>query len=519
MQLQELAAEPARNPLRADVVIVGSGPAGLTLARELSGSGHDVLVLESGLVEPDAFADGLDEVELVGGPRVLDQRRVRTRILGGTSHIWSGRVAALDGIDYRRRDWVPGSGWPIGQEVVERYLPRTMEHLGAIVADNHAPGFVRAVTGRTPDPAGSGLDRYAWSLSRDADHPSESMRFGRRALREPLPGVRILTGATVTRIVTDAGALTGLEATGRDGGVRTVAARFAVLAAGGIENARLLLAGLPDVADPDGPVGRSLMDHLRGPIAVFDRRHHARLQRRFGDRFLLGGRGTPGYALSAEVQAEERLLNCAVWLFAIPRADDPWTALAAARRAPAAAIAAAVRHPLLLVEGAFRMVVRRRAPVRLLERLELHAIVEQQPDPANRITLADRVDAVGTPISRIEWRVGGLERRTVRRTAERFVALCRTRGVPAPALLPFVTDDAAPFELPDVAHPMGATRMAAGADAGVVDRDCAVFGVPGLFVAGSSVFPTGGHANPTQTIVALAVRLADHLKGLLGSAS
>lgn len=519
MQIDELSASAPDAPLGADLCIVGSGPAGLTLARELSGSGHDVLVLESGLVEPDAFADALDEIEVVGGPRVLDQRLVRSRILGGTSHIWSGRVAALDAIDYRRRDWVPGSGWPIQREVVQQYLPRTTEHLGAIVADNHAPGFVRAVAGRTPDPTGSGLDRYAWSLSRDALDPSESMRFGRRALREPLPGVRVLTGATVTRIATDEHGLTHVEATGRDGVVRTVATRFAVLAAGGIENARLLLAALPDAPDPDGPIGRSLMDHLRGPIAVYEPRHHGRLQRRFGDRYLLGGRATPGYALSAEVQAEERLLNCAIWLFAIPRADDPWTALAAARRAPAAAAAAAVRHPLLLAEGAFRMVVRRRAPVRLLERLELHAIVEQQPDPANRITLSDRVDALGMPISRIASRVGGLERLTVRRTAERFVALCRTRGVPAPALLPFVTDDAAPFDLPDVAHPMGATRMAATPDAGVVDPDCAVFGVPGLFVAGSSVFPTGGHANPTQTIVALAVRLADHLKGLLAAVS
>ncbi len=518
MQIDDLAALRPDAPLDADVVIVGSGPAGLTLARELSGSGHGVLVLESGLVEPDAFADALDEIEVVGGPRVLDQRLVRTRILGGTSHIWSGRVAALDPIDYRRRDWVPGSGWPIGQEVVQQYLPRTTAHLGAIVADNHAPEFVDAVTAGTPDPGGYGLERYAWSLSRDAGDPSESMRFGRRARKEPLPGVRALTGATVTRIGTADHRVTHVEVTGRDGAVRSVATRHAVLAAGGIENARLLLAAMPDAGDPEGALGRHLMDHLRGPVAVYEPRHHARLQRRFADRYLLGGRATPGYALSADVQAEEQLLNCAVWLFAIPRADDPWTALGAARRAPAAAIAAAVRHPLLLVEGAFRMVVRRRAPVRLLQRLELHAIVEQQPDPANRITLADRVDALGTPISRIEWRVGGLERLTVRRTAERFVALCRARGVPPPALLPFVTDDEAPFELPDVAHPMGATRMAAAADAGVVDPDCAVFGVQGLFVAGSSVFPTGGHANPTQTIVALAVRLADHLKALLAAA-
>ncbi|HEV7622637.1 MAG TPA: GMC family oxidoreductase [Amnibacterium sp.] len=518
MEIDDLAAVAPDAPLEADVCIVGSGPAGMTLARELAGTGRSVLLLESGGLEPDDFADGLNEIEVVGGPRVVDQRLVRSRILGGTSHTWSGRVAALDEIDYRRRDWVPGSGWPVPRDVVQQYLPRTVEHLGAIVADNHAPDFVRAVAGRTPDPAGSGLERYAWSLSRDSVDRAESMRFGRRALRERMPGVRALTGATVTRIGIGEHGLSFLEVTGRDRAVRTVRTRFAVLAAGGIENARLLLAGRLDGADPHGPVGRSLMDHLRGPIAVYEPRHHARLQRRFGDRYLLGGRATPGYALSADVQAEERLLNCAIWLFAIPRADDPWTALAAVRRAPAAAVAAAVRHPLLLAEGAVRMAVRRRAPVRLLERLELHAIVEQQPDPANRITLSDRVDALGIPISRIEWRVGELERRTVRRTAERFVALCRGRGVPVPALLPFVTDDAAPFELPDVAHPMGATRMAERPGEGVVDADCAVFGVPGLFVAGSSVFPTGGHANPTQTIVALAVRLADHLKGLLATA-
>jgi choline dehydrogenase-like flavoprotein len=498
--------------LQADCCIVGSGPAGLTVARELAGSGLSVILVESGGVEPDPAADALNDSESIGAPREPDGPAKRNRVLGGTSLTWSGRSVVFDPIDFEVRPWVPHSGWPISRTALAAYFERSQEHLGAPVADNGDQAFVRTATAGTPTPDPSRLEPYAWALSRDAADPGDSMRFGPRALREAMPGVRALLRATVVRIGLgdDGSRVESLTVMTPGGEPRTIRATVVVLAGGAIENARLLLASRVGTASDQ--VGRYLMDHLRGPVATFAQPDHARLQRLFGNRFLPGGGTvTPGFALSRAAQERESLLNAAAWIFPTTAPADPFTRISGARRAPVAAASAALRHPALLLEGAVRMGVRHRTPVRLLDRLELHAIVEQRPDPDSRVTLADRRDALGVPIPRIDWRVSEQETRTVSRTREFVVDLLADAGLPTPEPLPLLREDGS-FVLPDVAHPMGTTRMSARPEDGVVDVDCAVHGIPNLLIAGSSVFPTGGHANPTQLIVALAVRVADAVK-------
>ena len=104
------SALPTR--LRCDVCIIGTGPAGITIARELSGTPLRVTILESGGAERQEETDALNEIESVGWPRVMDQWLVRNRIVGGTSSTWDGRCAPFDEIDLQFRDWVPYSGWP-----------------------------------------------------------------------------------------------------------------------------------------------------------------------------------------------------------------------------------------------------------------------------------------------------------------------------------------------------------------------------------------------------------------------
>jgi choline dehydrogenase-like flavoprotein len=498
--------------LDADCCIVGSGPAGLTVARELAGSGLSVLLVESGGVRPDPAADALNDTENVGARREPDDQEKRNRVLGGTSLTWSGRSVVFDPIDFEARPWVPHSGWPISRASLAGYFERSKEHLGAPVADNDDPEFVQLVTAGTPAPDPSWLQPYAWALSQDAADPGDSMRFGPRAVRETMPGVQALVRATVVdlELSADGTRVDSVTVMTPDRERRRIRATVVVLAGGAIENARMLLAAR--IGNRADQVGRYLMDHLRGPVATFPRTAHGRLQRLYGNRTLpAGGTATPGFALPPAVQERESLLNGAAWIFPTKAPADPFTRLAGARRDPIGAAAAAARHPALLVEGAYRMRVRHRAPVRVLDRLELHAIVEQRPDPDSRITLSARRDDLGVPIARIDWRVSDQERRTAARTRDLVVDLLVASGLPAPAPLPLSREDGS-FALPDVAHPMGTTRMSIRPEHGVVDVDCAVHGVPNLLVAGSSVFPTGGHANPTQLIVALAVRVADAAK-------
>jgi nucleoside-diphosphate-sugar epimerase len=160
--------------------------------------------------------------------------------------------------------------------------------------------------------------------------------------------------------------------------------------------------------------------------------------------------------------------------------------------------------------------IERNGVPRKFDRLDLDAMCEQLPDPDSRITLSDRQDRFGTPLARVDWRVHEEEARTLRRMGELVAKQLPRMGLPAPTLAEWVRDGAGlPRDYLDVAHPTGTTRMSVEPATGVVDENCQVHGVRGLYVAGSSVFPTAGHCNPTQTIVAMAVRLADHLRATI----
>lgn len=508
-----------------DICIVGTGPAGSTLARELSNSGLRVTVLESGGLERDASSDALNEVENIGRARVLDQWEVRNRILGGSSHTWGGRCAPFDAIDFERRPWVPMSGWPFQRDEIGQYLARSAVHLGLNVGDGFSDERFWTLAGRdapdvNPDPRA--LLPFFWQFSRDGGNRLEAMRFGKRLAREVGPNVRLITGATVLRInVSDAGdRVVSLDYASPAGSVHNLRTARVILCAGGIENARLLLAsnavastGLGNGRDL---VGRYLMDHPRGPVGRFDLATSAELQRRFGRFNVRGNLFRGGFRLSPEVQRAEGLLNCAVWLGESVAEDDPWEVLKRwmrRRPEPRGDLAKLMANREIFLSGIGDLVGGKRGVVRKLSALHLDCMVEQRPDPDSRVMLSDRRDRFGVPLARIDWRVHPDEGRTMRRTAELVAEQFARVGLPAPVVEPWV---AAGEEIPDtfldVAHPTGTTRMAADAGSGVVDPECRVFGIHGLYIAGSSVFPTAGHCNPTQLIVALAIRLGDHLK-------
>jgi choline dehydrogenase-like flavoprotein len=148
----------------------------------------------------------------------------------------------------------------------------------------------------------------------------------------------------------------------------------------------------------------------------------------------------------------------------------------------------------------------------------LQVMCEQIPNPDSRITLSDRRDPYGMRIPRIDWRVSEVEARAARRITQLMVEQITRMGLEPPVVDEWIREGAMfPRDvIRDIAHPIGTTRMADDPASGVVDSQCQVHGVAGLFVAGTSVFPTAGHANPTQLIVAMAVRLADTLKACEG---
>jgi choline dehydrogenase-like flavoprotein len=530
MNTTDLRTIPEDTTLSADVAVVGSGPAGFTLAAELDRSGIKVLLIESGDLECNAWSESLNETISVGVPRSTGE--TRNRALGGTSVTWGGRMTTLSEIDFRQRAWVPESGWPIAREALMPYYRRAAEHAGmTIVEPNDALGVLASFV---PPPDGDALLSYLWAY---AMHPSlipDFLRLGARARTLPLPNVQCLLNATVTHVDTDEGGrrVQRLEVMAPDRRRRFVTAPHTVLCAGGIENARLLLASnrvVPaGLGNEHDLVGRYLMDHPRGLVARFPNGHQYEVESLLGDLNLSPSRLpkearlsgfrrrtwlTPGYALAPIVQEREALLNAAIFLTLEIADDDPLTALLAlaSRQGVSRNLRHLVGHPRVLLDSIGR-VARGRQPARRLAGVYAQCIVEQSPNADSRVTLSEQSDLLGVPMAVVDWRTSEQEARTVRRITELFVELMGDLGLATPEPAGMITDKDSEFFLPDVAHPSGTTRMAADPRRGVVDADCAVHGMEGLHVVGSSVFPTNGHANPTYSVMALAVRLADRLK-------
>lgn len=514
-------------PFDCDICLVGSGPAGSALARELSGTDLRVVLLESGTTARCAAADDLNAVENVGYPRTLDQWAVRNRILGGSSHTWGGRCAPFDAEDFAARSWVPGSGWPMALAELDAYLDRSAAHLG--LAGGRWPSDARFWTSARrpapgPEPDPRLLRPVLWQYSRDEaeTYLYEYARFGRYLTDRVGANVTVITNATVLRVdpIASGTAVRAVVFAGPDGRRRSLDTRAAVLCSGGIENPRLLLAsntivpcGLGNERDL---VGRYFMDHLRGPVATFDIAEATRLQRRLGRYNVRGHLFRAGLRLSPEIQRSEGLLNAAVWLGEDVAADDPWNALRRLRGGEPGSMAdlgVVAGSAGLVVRGLGDYFVARNGVPRKYAALTLDGMSEQVPDRDSRLSLSERHDRFGIPLPRIDWRIHPDESRSLRRLARLVATEADRMGLLAPVLADWVRDEAEmPATFRDVAHPTGTTRMAESPQDGVVDANGQVHGIEGLYVAGSSVFPTASHCNPTQMIVALAIRLADHLR-------
>lgn len=492
--------------IEADLAIIGGGPAGITLARAFANGTTRVCLVESGGLEPDPEVQALYEGENAGIEYPLAGNRLR--FFGGSSNHWGGYCRPLDAIDFERRDWVPYSGWPFGIEELEPYYGPASELVEIAPLRFADKAYWQQVDGEPLPDAVTGRMQVRFT------HFSPPTHFGTRYGDElkRAANIQVLLNANVVEIATLGGgqSVTGLEVRTLTGLSLRVRARRFVLATGGMENARLLLlsnrsvpAGLGNQNDL---VGRFFMEHPHlggfGEIVVGDL---ARVPRIYRQRLAAGGRfANAAFDPTASFLRERRLLNATFM------AGDAGSY----RAGTVSDWEKAALHMDML--KAARPFLTDAAPddadeAPLGHWLGLGCACEQVPNPDSRITLADERDALGLRRIRLDWRLTEQDRRSLvehmRSLAMEFGALGMGR------MLINVEDDGRwPAVVTGGAHHMGTTRMYDDPRQGVVDRHCRVHGVDNLYVAGSSVFTTSGAANPTLTLVALALRLAQHLK-------
>jgi choline dehydrogenase-like flavoprotein len=507
-----------------DLCIVGAGAAGLALAAEFLQGPGQVLVLESGLREPDAHGDDLNQLESLG-LRHDGWREGRVRALGGTTRAWGGQLIPLRGSEVVSRPWVPDSGWPLRLEDLEPYY-RRVERLLRI----EGPPYDETTWPRL------GVAPPAFDPLQFRVRFSQWAALGRRNFAvlwrrelERSNNVSVLIDATVVtlRCTADGAHCETAEVRSRGGRRASIRARKFVIATGGIETARLLLAspvsGGGSVANSSGLVGRFFQDHISYIAGEVEPTSRQRVQDLFDPRYV----GATMYSVKLEptdaLLERERWLNVMAHIaFQIPDALG-WMEL---RRILRSLQAGRLELPswdesLAMLRGSAELTKlvlarylarRRRSPGSGAVNLLIDC--EQAPSCDSRVLLDSRVDVFGMPRARLDWRIGELETRTLTGFAVRIAAelerlgLARIRLASAPNFELRNTPGAAR----DIFHHMGTARMSATPQTGVTRADLRCHDVDNLFVAGAPVFPAGGIANPTFTALALSLRLADHLK-------
>ena len=504
--------------LAPDLCIVGAGPAGITIAQELDRLGLRVLLLEAGGLDVDPRIQEQSRGESDGYPlHLLHHSRVRA--FGGTlrhSRLWDEGWAArpLDAIDFEPRLGRTDVAWPFGLDHLKPFYQRAEKLCGLVSFDAATTTWYQDASPAARSLMGGELEATVFQFPTIAFHHSWSELSAS-------PDVQVLLHTRVTGLELDgtASRVRRVHAVRLDGSRLSVRPRVVVIATGGIENARILLTGDDGrgIGNAHGLVGRYFAERLSffaGYVDLTDRTSVEEL-----DLFHQEAGAATGGALrvSDRTQEDEGLLNCA--LFLIPRPDlvtsDGVRSLATLRKSPdrRPRVRALRRHLRNVVTGLpdlagmalNRFVSRPRT-------LALRVQGEQSPNPDSRVTLGRRRDDLGRPVARVTWAMTELDRNSPRAAAAVLDRNLRDRGLGSvrwTARLDSTT------LIEGNHHHLGTTRMHEDADRGVVDPDAKVHGIENLYVAGSSVFPSHGASNPTLTIIALALSLADHLRHVL----
>lgn len=553
---------PADMVIETEVCIIGAGPAGITLAYEFLGDNFDVCLLESGGFKPNSDVQALCQGETVGN-LFQDLHETRHRQFGGTANSWPVRLngkqlgvryVPLDPIDFEKRDWVPYSGWPFSKSHLDPFYKRAQKlyKIGDFAYDAH-----------------SWSNREVTPLPFHGDRVISSVfHFGSRSPFIDAHRKQISQGKNITVYVfanilelemeEQANTVKRLRAASLKNNQFYVKAKFFILATGGVENARLLLLSnkkyLNGLGNQNDLVGRYFMDHQSISSFFIPSNRKVFNSTAFYDlRHLEQGMVAGKLGLSEATMRHERLLSTAVSLHPKPEGYQPQSYKS--KKNSSKAVTSLKYLVSSNLKGSFSKNVFQHlgnivvglddifvASLRRIQKLqpttsfhsttiqwgwsklkhkeskyaifELIQMLEQAPDPENRITLSDQCDPFGQKKAKLHYSWGNLEFYSAKRTQEIIGEELSYSGLGKLISWIELTGSTEP-QFHTAHHHIGTTRMHPDPKQGVVDTHCRVHGISNLYVAGSSVFPTGGSANPTLTILALSIRLADHLKKII----
>jgi hypothetical protein len=521
----------AGEKIECDICIVGGGAAGTTLASEFCDQGMRVLLLESGGIRHDKQLDSLDQGEVsldVHTP--LEQ--YRRRQLGGATTFWGGRCVPFDKSDFEVRDHVPYSGWPITRTDLDPYYKRAHSYceIGEYTyrAENALPETERHRS-MIPEFQSSDIsveNIYLFSPPTD---------FGKKHLEKlkKSNNVRTLIYANCLKLITDSEghSIDHLEVASIRKNTFLVQAKHFILATGGLEVTRLMLLSndfhANGIGNQNDLLGRFYMGHINH---FFDVKFNLKEDIIWNyEKTKEGVYCQRQISIDEEKRLQNGLLNQRVYVERPDFTDpDHGNSILSAAYLAKGLISGKPKYDRPLqhaknvifdLENALkfsgmwigeRLFGQRKLPSVVAKGTsnvyKFRSDSEQAPNPNSRVSLSHEKDLFGSNRLKVDWRCSDIDKNSVQQSINLIDEAFSKSGIGKVLSSPDVNS------FSQGGHYLGTARMASSPQKGVVDADCRVHGLSNLYVASSSVFATSSYANPTLTIVALAIRLADHLK-------
>ena len=473
-----------------DVCVIGAGAAGITIALELAKAKINVLLCEGGQDDYSEESQSLYNGKVVGDPE-LDVMYSRLRYFGGTTNHWGGYCRPLDEYDFIECSFdssIPS--WPINKAALSKYLGEACKILEIQnnFKDHELGGYFKQADFKLSGP----------------------VRFKAKYLDvlKKSKYCELLFNANLFSLETGGNYIQeAVFKTDKNKAVK-IKSKFYVLATGGMENSRLLLWSNKlsggRLIKNSNDLGKYWMTHPHfnlGNILMW------------GDKDPLPD-GLVNYAPTKDFLDRNKIMNITLRVDPILRADPLEGGVGAVtvplhdkdQTKEKIVIEIFKIAPFLaqgLLESGYKIFVR-----------QLLGVWEQVPDPNNKIILSDKFDRLGMPTLELHWRKKKSEYRAARTAAFEFAKFIAVNNLGRAKLSDWLINEKDP-PVDDkehlFGHHLGGTRMATSPSSGIVDENCKLFDQSNMYVVGGSVFPRGGHANPTLTIVQLSLRLADHL--------
>ena len=525
----DLAERDVDTSLVTDVLVIGAGIAGLLLADRLRHLGVRVAVIESGGREQVEETHPSNQVVLLGD-RYKGATHGRFRCIGGTSTRWGGALLPFREEDLAARPHIGFPAWPVGMGTVRPYLA-DIEALFGVDTGSYEENFVKDIGAGSQIPTGDPdfVSRFAkWPVFRNRN---VATLLSQRIERDPDFPVWINATATHFNLDKESGRLRVVTARHQNGKTVTISASHVAVCAGAIESTRLLLLlnrqNEGEAFKNCDALGRFFYDHISVPMATIRARQVIRLNRMAGYRFAGTTMRNLRFELSPAAQESEGVLSAFGHISFETEGATGFDALReflrslqqSGRIQPHLVLRVLQDLPYLVRAGFWRY-FHKQLYWPTPAKYTLHVVAEQAPRPDNVITLATERDEFGLPMAAIDWRIREPDCMVFSAFCHRFDGFWKRHGMQAIGDLEWL---AAPDAITtrqiahggDIYHPGGTTRMGTNARSAVVDQDLRTHAVSNLWVASTSVFPSGASANPTLMLMLFTMRLADHLKQMI----